>query len=454
MRVTASDHLPLILTAWMATVVLLLISRQRNNVPGVGLVVAYILNLWMLFWASSALYVLPWFDGRLRDFTAAGTEQSLYGVFGFTFGSLVLAPRLRRPGALRVRTGLHLSDSTLPMAYLITGVVSYGLLSVFLGQVLSLNSILSSGQELVVVGLSLCCWRAWRDGGMRKALPWLGLALTLPFVTIVTRGYIGYGAVAALSVLIFIANFARSRATVFVVGTLLSYAAVSVYVTYMRDRAEIRHSVWGGQAFSDRVHRVTETAATFEWFNPYNNEHLRRIDSRINQSYLTGAAVEHLQASGDFARGETLADAVFAIVPRILWPDKPITAGSGNLVSRFTGIIFDKSTSVGIGQVMEFYVNFGTAGVVLGFMVFGVIITTLDVLAAERLARGDLHGFVLFYLPGLSFLQVGGQLTEITASAAASLIVALVVNRMLDRFQKKTASDEQVLLGFPPLHQS
>jgi hypothetical protein len=437
------DDLQAVLTAWMLILVGIVFLRSRNGVMGVGLVVAYLLNLWLLFWPASALYLLPWYHGTLRNFTASGTEQSLYGLAGFAFGSLLIAPRLLNTRMrLRGQT-VHLSDLKLPTAYLITGVASYGLLSAFLGRIASLNSILSSGQELVVVGLSLCCWRAWRDGGMKKALPWLALSLTFPLITIVTRGYIGYGSVAALSVLIFMSSFARSKVSVAVAGVLLTYVALSVYVTYMRDRGEIRHSVWGGQAFSDRIDRVMLTASTFEWFDLHNVEHLKRIDDRVNQSYLTGAAVEHLKASRDFARGETIRDAFLAMIPRILWPEKTIKAGSGDLVSRFTGITFDKSTSVGIGQVMEFYVNFGTPGVVFGFMVFGAIITTLDILAAERLATGDLHGFVLFYLPGLSFLQVGGQLTEITASAAASLIVALMVNRILDRLQKKQAGERR-----------
>jgi hypothetical protein len=136
-------------------------------------------------------------------------------------------------------------------------------------------------------------------------------------------------------------------------------------------------------------------------------------------------------------------DAMLALIPRVFWPDKTIQAGSGTLVSRFTGFQYDNSTtSVGIGQLMEFYVNFGTTGVIVGFMIFGLIITTLDILATERLASGDLHGFVLFYLPGLSFLQVGGQLTEITTSAAASLFVALLVNRLLDKLQKQESRDQ------------
>jgi hypothetical protein len=135
--------------------------------------------------------------------------------------------------------------------------------------------------------------------------------------------------------------------------------------------------------------------------------------------------------------GRTLSDAFLALVPRLLWPDKPITAGSGHLVTELTGIQYAGGTSVGIGQVLEFYGNFGTTGVVIGFMIIGLIVTTLDILATERLANGDLHGFVLCYLPGLAFLQVGGQLVEVTASAGASVVVALLANRYLDRLQKR-----------------
>ena len=37
----------------------------------------------------------------------------------------------------------------------------------------------------------------------------------------------------------------------------LGYLALSVYVTYMRDRTEIRASVWGGQSLSNRLDLVS-----------------------------------------------------------------------------------------------------------------------------------------------------------------------------------------------------
>ncbi len=122
-----------------------------------------------------------------------------------------------------------------------------------------------------------------------------------------------------------------------------------------------------------------------------------------------------------------------------------MAAGSGTLVTQYTGIPFEAGTSVGIGQVMEFYVNFGTLGVLIGFTIMGIAITVLDLLAAECLAAGDLHGFVLRYLPGISLLQVGGSMVEITTSAVAGVFVALLANKYLDRLQQKEALGTQAL---------
>src|SRR5262249_30725008 len=130
-----------------------------------------------------------------------------------------------------------------------------------------------------------------------------------------------------------------------------------------------------------------------------------------------------------FANGETILEAVLAPIPRALWPDKPSAAGSGDLVTRFTGVPFAEGTSVGIGQVMELYVNFATPGVFVGFIVLGAVLAYVDAKAAHYRDVGDWHRFTLWFLPGLSLLQLGGSLVEVTSSAAAAVAVALLLNR-------------------------
>jgi hypothetical protein len=434
------NRLLVLLVVWIATVGIVALVRWRKKEQGVGLTLAYLVNLWLIHWVAVSIYLIPGYKNNDPRLVSLGFEQSVYAVVAFAFGGLALTPLMLKFGRSARATAAHELDSNLPKAYVCVGALSYLALTSALGGLPSASSILASGQQLVVVGLGLCCWQAWRQRNYRMFHAWLGTTLLLPFITIVTRGFIGYGAAAAFSVLIFVSTFVRSRFVVLVAAILLGYLGISVYVTYMRDRGEIREVVWGGQALRDRVERVTSTLENFEWFNPSKAEHLNRIDDRLNQSFFVGAAVSRLSEIGGYAHGSTLWDALLSLIPRALWPEKPVTAGSGTMVTEYTGIPFVAGTSVGIGHVMEFYVNFGTLGVIIGFMIMGILVTVLDGMAAEHLARTDLHGFVLWYLPGLSLLQVGGSLVEVTGSAAASIFVAIVVNKYLERLQRKHAA--------------
>jgi hypothetical protein len=433
-----------LLLIWVGVMALLVVVRLRWNIPGTGLTLAYLLNLSLIHLVGAAIYLLPAFQDHDPHLTEMGFEQSLYGVVAFAAGGLIITPFLMYKGVLPRAKGTHHADPRLPKAYIVCGVLFYLLSATFLGHLPTASAIVSTGQQLVVVGLALCCWRAWRENSIRRLLAWLAISLVLPFTTLITAGMLGYGAIAVLTILIFVSSFLRSPVRVILAGALIVYLGLSVFVSYMRDRTDIRATVWGEQSFEDRFDKISKTVTTFEWFDPGNFEHLQRIDGRLNQNFLVGAAVYQLGQTQNFARGDTLWDALLALIPRAIWPEKPITAGSGNLVSRYTGIDFAEGTSIGVGQVMEFYLNFGTPGVIVGFIIMGVLVTAFDWQAAERLARNDLHGFVLWFLPGIALLQVGGQLVEITASAAASLIVALLVNRVLDSWHRGTAASSPV----------
>jgi hypothetical protein len=76
-------------------------------------------------------------------------------------------------------------------------------------------------------------------------------------------------------------------------------------------------------------------------------------------------------------------------------------------------------------------VNFGRVGVLVGFLFLGVALSLLDVGAHNRLLKGDWQGFALWYLPGLSLLQAGGSLVEVTSSAGAAVVTVVVVNRFV-----------------------
>ena len=93
-----------------------------------------------------------------------------------------------------------------------------------------------------------------------------------------------------------------------------------------------------------------------------------------------------------------------------------------------TGLRLSPTTSFGVGNVMEFQINFGIPGVVIGFFVLGWLIGTLDLKAAVAEGRGDLGRVILFFLPCVALIQPNGSLVELFSGSAAALVGALVWN--------------------------
>ena len=203
-----SSDLALWLALWMAAATVILYKVWKGRFFGVGLVLAYLLNLWLMHWVAASIYLLPWDQHFEVDLVALGLEQSTYGVLAFTFGSLVLTPMIlsfrHLPNTALVSYESHQS---LPKAYMLIGAVSYLLLSSTLGQLPTATALVSVGQQLFVVGLCLACWKAWQEGDMKRFLGWLGVGLLMLLITIMSRGFIGYGAVATFTVLVFIVSF-------------------------------------------------------------------------------------------------------------------------------------------------------------------------------------------------------------------------------------------------------
>src|SRR5690606_33695493 len=95
-------------------------------------------------------------------------------------------------------------------------------------------------------------------------------------------------------------------------------------------------------------------------------------------------------------------DALLSLVPRALWPDKTVFGGSPEVVGNMTGLELSTTTSFGVGNVMEFYINFGIPGLIGGFLILGWVLGRLDHLAALAEAKRDYAPAILFFLPAVA----------------------------------------------------
>lgn len=415
------------LAIWLAVAVFVVARAHARR--SVGLVAAYMGNLWIIHWLGASAYV---FDGwrRVNDpnQVARGFELCTYGVLALAVG-LEMRYRRERPPADTPPDAIGTRDlESFTKFGMVVGFISYFVLLPVLGGVATLTAVISCGLSLFTTCVTLRAWSEWRAGRQRQALRWGSVLAILPLLTVAAQGFLGYGTLNLVTALALLVREVKRRAVAIGLATLMAYAGLSFYVSYMRDRSEIRSVVWGGRDLFDRVESIGGTFLATEPFDWTDPAHLRRLDERLNQNALVGAADEYLSAGRtSYAHGGTLLQALTSLIPRALWPDKPFGAGSMNIVTEYTGIRFARNTSVGVGVVLELFINFGTAGVAAGMFFIGYLLGALDRRAASRLEAKDWRGFLLVYLPSLSLLQVGGMFLEITAAAAGSYLLARVV---------------------------
>jgi len=268
-------------------------------------------------------------------------------------------------------------------------------------------------------------------------------------LTLLHAGFLGYGVHFLIIIIAFTLFLVKIRPRILIIFCLLLFFGLSFFVTYMRDPSELRDIMWyNHKTEKSKFVVVYNMFENFEFFDINNKKHLHAIDRRLNQNYLVGAAIKYLRSPQvSYAHGQTIVNSFIALVPRILWPDKPSVGGGGDIVSKYTGIQFARRTSVGAGQVLEFYVNFGRYGVVMGFFLLGGFISFVDNKAAGHLFNRELRGFVLWFLPGLGFLQAGGNFIEVVTTVGASVGSALLATKMAERYhyRKKKGRQRRVL---------
>ena len=193
--------------------------------------------------------------------------------------------------------------------------------------------------------------------------------------------------------------------------------------------------MWHQQAsIGDRLSRVADSFQNFEWLDLSNFRHRKAIDDRLNQNEYIGIAVARLELGAvEYASGDTLGKVAMGLIPRVVWPDKPQVGGGGTVVRDFTGLEFAEGSSFGAGQVFEFYVNFGSLGVIGGFLLCGWLIGRIDLSVIKYLRQGDQRQFLLWFLPGLALLAAGGNLLEIVVGTVGSVITGYSIGYLLPR---------------------
>jgi hypothetical protein len=431
----------LAIIGWLVIGIGIIIASWRRKNGGVGILINYLVLLTVNHWAMAALVALPYYDSYYPEaVTKQGFYQSLIGLVALGVGSLIIAPLIWKQHDKRL---IHTSanaqvpsqqDNNLPIKYLVLGLITYFVILPVAGSIPTIGAFAGNMAHLVQTGIVLVYWQAKHNNNRRLVAAVLALALAWPIWTIVAQGFLGFGAWLLLSVFLFVVRTGKNPTRLLLPSIVVAYISLSLVVTYLHQRHEIREIIWYSSAptLTQRMNIVTDIVTKFEFFNPARTEHLEIFDYRFAFNFYTGLAMERLDNGVvQYASGETITNAFLMMIPRVIWPDKPIRMGGDAVIFEFTGIDFYRGTTVQPPQVMEFYINFGTFGVIIGFIVMGTVLALVDEAVARSLVTENWRIAALLFVPAISLLQAENSLIALVGGSVSGLVTIILVNEFL-----------------------
>ena len=426
---------------WVGLCAFFVWLQARRAYGGAGFIFIYMLLFSVIHLFGAIIHAVPEFALTGATFVVLGFRESLYGLMAFCAGAFL--PILGR-ATLEEQTGkeARVAVPHKTIWYLMGLGIAFFFARAVLGKIPSIGASLNAGTTLMVVAMVLGFWTSWIEGKRLGMLFWVALCGGFPLFSLTFQGFLGFGVSVAAIVVLAIASFYRPQWHVWAIGLPAIFFALSLYVTYMRERGEIREEVWGGSKLEKRVEKIRKIYDDFEWLDLKKEEHIQRIDERLNQNSLVGMTVDRIERNEiGPVRGVTLWWGVQSLVPRILWRGKTVVAGSMNVAGYFTGQEYAKGTSVGLGQVMELYGNFKRWGVVVGFFLLGWLISIWDIRCGQALRQGDWRRYSYYFILLVPLLQPGGSAVELFSGTAAAAVLVWFLKKVVFQEEKKKKSE-------------
>jgi NhaP-type Na+/H+ or K+/H+ antiporter len=96
---------------------------------------------------------------------------------------------------------------------------------------------------------------------------------------------------------------------------------------------------------------------------------------------------------------------------------------------------------------MEFNINFGISGVIVGFLLLGLVLGKLDRSAAENDIAGNLGQTFIPFLTAIALIQPNGSIVEMMSGAAAALVAGLAWRWAWVRWPRSVRSRQTPISG-------
>jgi len=214
----------------------------------------------------------------------------------------------------------------------------------------------------------------------------------------------------------------RNRATVIVAGSLvilLSYFSFQPLVDYGRAEITARYGSIRGGGLDDRLQIVSR------YFDGGYERVATQIDRGLSRLSYTNAAAFVVDRFDLGAPGATFSEAAAVLVPRVLWPDKPVISQLG---ADLDYLVYGRigTSSLGIGHFAEAYWNFGWIGIPFVMAILAIILTVASRVSLNIMASRDwLYLPVVFLSVNMGIRVDGHFVPDILGPAWTTLLLWL-----------------------------
>ncbi len=417
------------------------LAVQHEGTIGIGARYLLVVHFASQFLVGPLVY---WMSGELPiGIAESAYDKSLWivlmGFLAFTVGGYVVAPwwvrrqKFRQQPAALFRQLLD-APGQWQGAKIVLGIGFLALvLSPIAGAIPTVRAVWSQTTVLLQTGAILLCLNGLHTKSGRRMAIGVMSALGAGLFSSVSSGFFGSTLLTLFYCSSLILLWRKVQFANWLVLGCVSVLSLIPYNMWLSGRDAIRSGLRDGASFSERAQAFWETTHVPGMADLTPSAQSGRIAERLDQSTILVAAVSHTPEIEPYARGETIwRPMLIAIVPRALWPDKPMSLGGSEFVSRFTGLRFGRETSVGLHPLFEFYVNFGPLGAVVGLLLLGIV-------------GGVLDGLYFLYAPGNFFVQVlvlqilwaligSATMAELTMTVPATILVAIGVVRVVHKY--------------------
>jgi hypothetical protein len=159
---------------------------------------------------------------------------------------------------------------------------------------------------------------------------------------------------------------------------IASFSFILLAVIIQQVKGDYRKAAWGGAgggagwaSFENAVAERKEDNSLF------SSASLAKSNLRINQGFINTNIMSHIPENEPFANGEELGQILeAAFLPRIIAPNK-LNAGDRLFFMKYSGMVIQRGTSMGLSSVGDGYVNFGILGGCIFMFCLGLLFSTV-----------------------------------------------------------------------------